>query len=101
MSNEHEPQAIRAEALEAILIEKGLLTPAQVDDVIVQYNERVGPMRGAQVVARAWTDEEFKGRLLADATSAIAEYEFDGGETDKLVVVEKKEEGKKDVVCKI
>ncbi len=99
MSNEHEPQAIRAEALEAILIEKGLLTPAQVDDVIVQYNERVGPMRGAQVVARAWTDEEFKGRLLADATSAIAEYEFDGGETDKLVVVENTDAVHNAVVC--
>ena len=50
------PQAIRAEALESILIEKGLLTAEAVDDVITRYSERVGPMNGARLVARAWMD---------------------------------------------
>ena len=82
------PAALRAEALESLLVEKGLLDPAQVDDVIERYNERIGPMRGAELVARAWTEPEFKQRLLHDATEAIADYEFDGGQVEQLVVVE-------------
>lgn len=81
------PQAIRAEALEALLIEKGLLKASEVDDVIVQYEERVGPMNGARVVARAWKDPAFRERLLADGTAAIEEFSFEGGQTEKLVVV--------------
>jgi nitrile hydratase subunit alpha len=91
--------AIRAEALESLLVEKGLLDPALVDDVIERYNERIGPMRGAALVARAWTDPEFKARLLADGSAAIAEYEFDGGQVDKLVVVANTEHVHNLVVC--
>lgn len=97
--SETSPQALRAEALEAILIERGLLTSAKVDDIVQRYNERVGPMNGARVVARAWTDAHFKAQLLDDATTAIAEYEFDGGQVDKLVVVENTETVHNVVVC--
>ena len=62
-----EVPALRAEALEAILVEKGLLTPERVDEVIARYNDRIGPLRGAQIVARAWLEPEFKARLLTDA----------------------------------
>ena len=86
--HDHSAQALRAEALEAILIEKGLLTAAAVDAVIAQYNERTGPMNGARVVARAWTSPQFKAQLLDDGTTAIADFAFDGGEVQKLVVVE-------------
>jgi nitrile hydratase len=103
MSHHHEhvdsPQAIRAEALESILIEKGLLTEAIVDDVIVQFNERVGPLNGARVVAKAWCDPEFKSRLLADGTKAIEEFNFEGGQTEKLVVVENTTQVHNAVVC--
>jgi nitrile hydratase len=81
------PQALRAEAIEALLIEKGLVTEADIDEVIARYNERIGPMNGARVVARAWKDAAFKRALLADGSAAIAPYEFDGGQVDKLVVV--------------
>lgn len=97
--SEASPQALRAEALEAILIERGLLTSAKVDDIVQRYNERVGPMNGARIVARAWTDAQFKSRLLDDATSAVAEYEFDGGQMDKLVVVENTQAVHNVVVC--
>lgn len=97
--HEHPPQAIRAEALESILIEKGLLTADAVDDTIERYNERTGPLNGARLVARAWTDPEFKARLLADGSSAIAEYGFEGGEVDKLVVVENTDSVHNAVVC--
>lgn len=81
-------QSIRAEAIESLLIEKGLLSEDAVDEVIVQYNERVGPMNGAKVVARAWKDPAFKLRLLTDGTRAVEEFEFTGGQVEKLVVVE-------------
>jgi nitrile hydratase len=82
------PQALRAEAIESLLIEKGLLAADAVDDVLERFNERVGPMNGARVVARAWRDPAFKTALLADAMRAIEVFEFEGGDVQKLVVVE-------------
>lgn len=93
------PQAIRAEALEALLTEKGLLSSNAVDDVINRYSEQVGPMNGARLVARAWVDPEFKERLLADATAVVKEYDFDGGQCEKLVVVENADKVHNAVVC--
>ncbi len=90
---------LRAQALETLLIQKGLLTEAGIDDRIALFNERVGPMNGARVVARAWVDAEFKSALLRDATSAIAPYGFVGGQVDKLVVVENTPEVHNVVVC--
>ena len=84
----HSEVALRAEALEALLIEKGLVTSSGIDDLLELFNERVGPMNGALVVARAWHDPEFKKALLEDATQAIAPYRFVGGQIDRLVVVE-------------
>ena len=95
----HETARIRAEALESILVEKGLIEPDKIDDVIVKYNERVGPMNGARVVAKAWTDQAFKDRLLEDGTSAIEEFQFEGGEIQKLVVVENTSSQHNVVVC--
>ena len=80
--------ALRAEALESLLIEKGLVDADRIEETIAFYNERVGPMNGAQVVARAWQDAAFKERLLEDGTAAIQEFGFSGGQVDKLVVVE-------------
>jgi len=83
--------ALRAEALEVLLREKGLLDPAEVDAVLANYGERVGPLNGARVVARAWTDEAYRQRLLADGTAAAAELGIvggPGGQMERLVVVE-------------
>lgn len=91
--------AIRAQALESLLIEKGLLDADLIDDVIVRYNERVGPMNGAKLVAHAWSDEAFKKRLLTDATAVVNEFEFTGGQVDKLVVVENTPQIHNVVVC--
>ncbi len=91
--------AIRAEALESLLTERGLLSAEDVDAVITRYNERVGPMNGARVVARAWRDGDFKARLLADGSAAIAEFAFEGGQIDKLVVVENTQQVHNVVVC--
>jgi len=91
--------AIRAEALESLLVEKGLLDAARIDDVLTLYNERVGPMNGAMLVAKAWRDAEFKQQLLADGTGTIAQFAFEGGQVDKLVVVENTAEVHNVVVC--
>ncbi|MFT4676262.1 MAG: nitrile hydratase [Patiriisocius sp.] len=100
--HEHEPpspQALRTEAIESLLLEKGLLAPAAVDEVIARYSERVGPMNGAKIVARAWRDPEFKARLLKDGTDAIAEFDLEGGQVEKLVVVENTPVQHNVVVC--
>ena len=91
--------ALRAEALESLLIEKGLVDADRIEETIAFYNERVGPMNGAQVVARAWQDAAFKERLLEDGTAAIKEFGFSGGQVDKLVVVENTPDVHNVVVC--
>ncbi len=97
--SEPQPQAIRAEALESLLIEKQHLTEQAVDEVIATFNERVGPVNGAKVVAKAWADPDFKSRLLQDGSKAIEEFEFQGGQIDKLVVVENTPRLHNVVVC--
>src|SRR5215212_2815284 len=83
---EQEPYvALRTKALESLLIEKGLLSAEAVDERISEYERDIGPLKGARVVARAWTDPDFKERLLQDG-SVIAELGLSGG--GNLVVVE-------------
>ena len=88
--SEPEPWVIhRVRALESLLIEKGLLSTEVVDKVVQTYEKDVGPMNGAKVVARAWVDPAYKGRLLENGTAAIAELGFTGrGGGDKMVVCE-------------
>jgi nitrile hydratase len=64
---------LRVRALETILTEKGYVDPAALDSIIETYETKVGPHIGAQVVARAWVDADFKAALLADASKAIAQ----------------------------
>jgi nitrile hydratase len=104
MSHDHDheppaPQALRTEAIESLLLEKGLIKPTAVDEVIARYSERVGPMNGAKIVARAWRDPEFKARLLADGTKGIEEFDLEGGQVEKLVVLENTPDQHNVVVC--
>jgi nitrile hydratase len=71
--------ALRVKALEGLLVEKGLLDPGTVEAWIDVYTEEIGPKRGAEVVARAWEDADFKRRLLADGSAAIADLGYTGG----------------------
>ena len=82
------PVELRTEALESILVEKGLVDPAVLDKFIKTYAEDVGPLNGAKVVAKAWTDPEYKARLLEDGTAAIAELGFKGPQGECIVVLE-------------
>jgi nitrile hydratase subunit alpha len=89
----------RAQALEALLVEKGIVTTEFIDQIVDAYAHDIGPMNGAKVVARAWVDEGYKQRLLADGTSAIAELGFGGAEGDHIVVVENTDAVHNAVVC--
>ena len=80
--------ALRVKALESLLVEKGLVDPVAMDEVIDYFERRVGPRNGARVVARAWSDPAYKARLLSDATSAIAELGYSGRQGEHMVVVE-------------
>jgi nitrile hydratase len=81
--------ALRAEALEALLVERGLVTREGIDAIVARYEQEIGPLNGARVVARAWRDPAFKKRLLADGWNAIRELELQtGAERTPIVVVE-------------
>jgi nitrile hydratase len=91
--------AARVEALESLLVEKHLVDPAVVDEVIDHYEHNVGPLNGAKVIARAWTDPEYRERLLADGTRAVAEFGFGGPEGHMIVAVPNTPEVHNVVVC--
>jgi len=97
--HEVDPRALRTEALEALLVEGGLIEPEAVDAIVRLYEEDVGPMNGARVVARAWVDPDYHERLLADGTAAIAEFGFGGPQGERMVVVENTPEVHNVVVC--
>jgi nitrile hydratase subunit alpha len=93
------PPALRAEALESILLERQLVDPKVMDTYIRMYESDIGPLNGAKVVARAWTDPEFKARLLEEGTSAVAEMGFKGPQGEHIVVVENTPTEHNAVVC--
>ncbi len=80
--------AARMKALEALMIDKGIMTTEAVDRLAEIYENEVGPQLGASVVAKAWTDPEFKARLLANATQACAELDIGGLQGEDMVAVE-------------
>lgn len=94
-----DPEA-RARALQSLLIEEGLVTTDAVDELVALYEEDVGPMVGAQVVAEAWTDPDYKQRLLENGIEAVAELGVGlEEEVMELRVVENDPETHNVVVC--
>ena len=91
--------ALRVAALESILVEKGYVEPAALDAIVATYEHDVGPRNGASVVARAWVDPDYRERLRADATAAIAELGFGGRQGEHMVAVENTPDEHHLVVC--
>jgi nitrile hydratase len=91
--------ALRVQALESLLIEKGIVDRAALDALVDTYENKIGPRNGARVVARAWVDAEYKQRLLHDATAAIAELGFSGMQGEHMVAVENTPTVHNIVVC--
>jgi nitrile hydratase len=90
---------LRVRALESLLIEKGLVDPAALDELIETYETRIGPRNGAKVVARAWIDPSYRRRLFDDATAAIAELGFTGRQGEDMVALENTPQIHNMVVC--
>jgi nitrile hydratase subunit alpha len=90
---------LRAAALEALLVEKGLISTDAIDAVVEHYERDLGPRDGARVVARTWTDPDYRARLLADGNAAVAELGIGGVELNTLVAVENTPEVHNMVVC--
>lgn len=90
---------LRVKALESLLSEKQLIDPAAIDEIIETYEHKVGPRNGARVVARAWSDPDYKARVLADGSKAIAELGFSGVQGEDMVVVENTDQVHNLVVC--
>ena len=90
---------LRAEALEALLAEKGLVSTDAIDAVVELYENDIGPQNGARVIAHAWSDPSFKRRLLTDGAAAIAELGFRGDEGHTMVVVENTPSVHNVIVC--
>jgi nitrile hydratase len=91
--------ALRIKALETLLLEKGLIEAATIDAWVEAYSEEIGPRRGAHVVAKAWTDIDFRQRLQVDASAAIDELGYLGNATGHLKVIENTDAVHNLVVC--
>ena len=91
--------ALRTEALEALMTERGLVPPGTIEAIVRHFEQDVGPLNGARVVARAWADPAFRTRLLDDATRAIAELGFAGPQGEHMVAVENGPRVHNVVVC--
>ena len=91
--------ALRVRAIESLLLEKGLVEPQALDEIIDTFENKIGPQNGAKVVARAWVDPAYKERLLENGTAAIAELGFDAVQGEEMVIIENTNEVHNIVVC--
>ena len=91
--------ALRVKALETLLIGKGLVDPATLDEIIETYQTKIGPQNGAEVVARAWSDNAFRDLLFNDATAAVSQMGFYGRQGEHIVAVQNTDSVHNLVVC--
>jgi|TARA_B110000971_G_scaffold82356_1_gene84409 nitrile hydratase len=90
---------LRVKAIESLLLSKGLVDAKTLDELIDTYENKIGPQNGAKVVAKAWIDNDYKKRLIADATSAIRELSYQGRQGENMIVVENTPEIHNIIVC--
>jgi nitrile hydratase subunit alpha len=98
-TNDYPDVALRAEALESLLLERGLIDQNVVDGLISRYENDVGPMNGARVIAKAWSDADYRQRLLEDGTAAIGELGYSGPQGEHIEVLENSDQVHNVVVC--
>jgi nitrile hydratase len=101
--NEHDSalseMQLRIRALETVLSEKGYVDPTALDLIVETYETKIGPRNGARVVARAWSDPEYRARLFHDGTAAVAELGFSGAQGENIVALENTQKRHNMVVC--
>jgi nitrile hydratase len=93
------PVEARVAAIESVLVDNEMFDTEQLDEIVRNFEHNLGPLNGAKVVARAWVEGDFRSRLLADGTAAIAEVGFGGAEGDHMVVLENTPDVHNLVVC--
>jgi nitrile hydratase len=91
--------ALRVQALESVLVEKGLVDPKTLDTIVDYYETEVGPRNGARVVARAWNDSDYRSWLFRDASAAIADMGYEGRQGEDMVALENSPAVHNMVVC--
>lgn len=91
--------ALRIKALETLLVQKGLVDPAALDEIIDTYENRIGPRNGARVVAKAWSDPAFHAALMADATAVVSELGYYGRQGEHMIAVQNTDAVHNMVVC--
>ena len=102
MSDDHSHLSeteLRVRSLETLLVDKGMVDPSALDALIQTYEEKIGPQNGARVVARAWSEPDYKAWLLADASVAIADMGYAGRQGEHMYVVENTRQTHNLVVC--
>jgi nitrile hydratase len=97
--SELSPLQARVRALETVLTEKGYIDPEALDRIVETYETKIGPRNGAQVVAKAWTEPDYRARLLANASAAIAELGYSGRQGEHMVALENTDSVHNLVVC--
>jgi len=94
--------AARVRRLESLLEQRGLVDPGELDRALEAFLARASPANGARLVARAWADERFRRRLLADANAALPELGLSMGgglQEQRLKVVQNTEDSHNVIVC--
>jgi nitrile hydratase len=91
--------ALRTRAIESLLLEKGLLSTDVVDRIVDKFENDIGPMNGARMVAKAWVDPAYRERMLKDGTAAMHELGIESSEDFHLVVLENTPTVHNAVVC--
>jgi len=97
--NPLDEDTLRVRSLESLLVAKGYVDPAALDELIDTYENRVGPRNGARVVARAWTDQAYLQWLRDDANAAIADMGYSGRQGEHMRIVENTPQVHNMVVC--
>lgn len=98
-SHDDDDPGLRVKALVSLLIDKDVIRAEALDAIVEAYETRIGPRNGAKVVARAWSDPDYKLRLLSDGTGAIAELGFTGAQGENMMVLENTPTTHNLVVC--
>ncbi len=98
-TSELSPIELRVRSLESLLVEKGYVDPAALNELIDTYETRVGPRNGARVVAKAWSDAAFAEWLAKDATAAIESLGYIGRQGEHMRAVFNTPDTHNMVVC--
>ncbi|MBX4871022.1 nitrile hydratase subunit alpha [Rhizobium bangladeshense] len=91
--------ALRIKAIETLMVERGVIDPGAVAEIVDIFQNKLGPRIGAKVVARAWADQDFKRRLLANGTEALKELDVSGLQGEAMIVLENTPQVHNVIVC--